>query len=185
MLVERRAHSHLRPPTRASLDHASLLFDGLLPPWHHAHIAYAGAVLPVNRHERMHPVVASPLPEVSSAENPRLTVRWPIISMPLPEGPGNTTSVDYFDFLPLKPRGNAYILLFTDRFRRRADTFAVTAAEFTAEGTVNILVIRYVPPWWCPRTLLSDNGLQVSSKLLQAVYRPIGSVQGCHKLLSS
>ena len=94
--------------------------------------------------------------------------------MPLPEGPGNTTSVDYFDFLPLKPRGNAYILLFTDRFRRRADKFPVTAAEFTAEGTANILVNKYIPLWGCPRTILSDNGLQFCSKLSQAVYQLLG-----------
>ena len=38
------------------------------------------------------------------------------------------------------PRGNTYILLFTDRFSRRGDMFPVTAAKFTAEGTANILV---------------------------------------------
>ena len=43
-------------------------------------------------------------------KTPRLTVRWPIISMPLPEGPGIAISVDYFDPLPVTPRGNTYIL---------------------------------------------------------------------------
>ena len=43
------------------------------------------------------------------------------------------------------PRDNTYILLFTDRFSRRADVFPVTAAEFTAEGTNNILVNQYFP----------------------------------------
>ena len=61
-----------------------------------------------------------------------LTVRWPVISMPLPEGPGIAVSVDYFGPLPVTPRGNTYILLFTDRFSRRADMHGVTAAEFTA-----------------------------------------------------
>ena len=59
--------------------------------------------------------------------------------MPLPEGPGVAVSVDYFGPLPVTPRGNTYILLFNDRFSRQADMFAVTAAEFTAEGTANIL----------------------------------------------
>ena len=68
LLVERRACSHLRPSAYVPLDHANLSFDGLLPPWHHAHVAHAGAVLLVDRHERMHPVVASPLLEVPSAE---------------------------------------------------------------------------------------------------------------------
>ena len=65
---------------------------------------------------------------------PRLTVRWPIISMPLPEGPGIAVSVDCFGPLPVTPRGSTYILLFTDRSSRRADMFPVTAAEFHRGG---------------------------------------------------
>ena len=60
----------------------------------------------------------------------RLTFRWPIITMPLPEGPGVAVSFDYFGSLPVTRRDNTYILLFTDRFSRRADMFPVTAAEF-------------------------------------------------------
>lgn len=51
----------------------------------------------------------------------RQTARWPILSLPLPSGPGVSVSVDYFGPLPVTPRGNTYILLFTDRFSRRAD----------------------------------------------------------------
>ena len=80
--------------------------------------------------------------------------------MPLPEGPGISISVGYFGPLPVPPRDNTYILLITDRFSRRADMFAVTAADFTAEGTANILVNQYIPLSRCPRTILSDNGLQ-------------------------
>ena len=104
----------------------------------------------------------------------RQTVRWPTITMPLPEGPGIAVSVDYFGSLPVTPRGNTHILLFTDRFSRRADMFAVTAPEFTAEGTANILNNRHIPLWGCPRSILSDNGLQFSSKLSYAVYRLLG-----------
>ena len=50
------------------------------------------------------------------------------------------------------PRGNSCILLVTDRFSSRADTFA--AAEFTAEGTANILVKKYIPLWAYPRIIL-------------------------------
>ena len=53
--------------------------------------------------------------------------------MPLPEGLGVAVSVDYLGPRPFTQRGNIYILLFTDRFSRRADMFPVTAAEFTAE----------------------------------------------------
>ena len=34
-------------------------------------------------------------------KTPRLTVRWPVISMPLPEGPGIAISVDYVGPLPV------------------------------------------------------------------------------------
>ena len=72
------------------------------------------------------------------------------------------------------PRGNTYILLFTDHFRRRADMFPVTAAEFTAEGTANILVNQYIPLYGRPHTILSNNRLQFCSKLSQAVYQLLG-----------
>ena len=52
-------------------------------------------------------------------KTPRLTVRWPIISMPLPEGPGVAISVGYFSPLPVTPRGTTHVLLFTDRFSCR------------------------------------------------------------------
>ena len=94
--------------------------------------------------------------------------------MPLPGGPGVAVSVDYFGPLPFTPRGNTYILLFTDHFSRRADMFPVTAAAFTVEGTANILVNQYIPLWGCPRTMLSDNGLQFCSNLSQAVYQMLG-----------
>ena len=107
-------------------------------------------------------------------KTPRLTVRWPIISMPLPQGPGVAISVGYLDPLPVMPRGNTYILLITDHFSRRTDMFPVTAAEVTTDGTSNILVNKYVPVRGCPRTILSDNGLQFCCKLSQAVYQLLG-----------
>ena len=77
--------------------------------------------------------------------------------------------------LPVTPRGNSYTFLFTDRFSRRADMYAATATEFTAEGAANILITQYIPPWGCPRRILSDNGLQVCSKISWAVYKFIGA----------
>ena len=59
--------------------------------------------------------------------------------------------------------------------------FAVTAAEFTAEGTINILVNRFIPLWGCPSTLLSDNGLQFCAQLATTVYKLLG----VHKLTAS
>ena len=50
----------------------------------------------------------------------RRTLRWPVISIPLVEGPGIAVSVDYVGHLPVTPRGNTHILLVTDRFSHRA-----------------------------------------------------------------
>ena len=107
-------------------------------------------------------------------KRPRLTVRCPIISVPPPPGPGIAVSVGYFGSLPVTPRGNTYVLLFTDGFSRRADMFAVTAVEFTDEGTANILINRYIPVWGCPRSILSDNDIQFCSKLSHVVYELLG-----------
>ena len=70
----------------------------------------------------------------------QLTVRWSINSISLPEGSGIAVSDDYFGPLPVMPRGSTCILLFTVRFSRRAEMFAVAAAEFTDEGAANILI---------------------------------------------
>ena len=59
--------------------------------------------------------------------------------------------------------------------------FAVTTAEFTAEGTADIPVNRFIPLWGCPSTLLSDNGLQFCARLATAVYKLLG----IHKLTTS
>ena len=92
----------------------------------------------------------------------------------MPNSPGITVSVDFFGPLPLTPRGNACILLFTDRFSRRADIFAVSAAQFTAAGTADIFIDKYITLSGCPVSLLSDNGLHFTSKLARAVYDRLG-----------
>ena len=109
----------------------------------------------------------------------RQTVCWPVLSIPLPNSLGVAVSVDYIKPLPTTARGNSYILLFTGRLRRCADMFAVTTAEFPAEGTANILVNRFILLWGCPSTLLSDNGPQFCARLATAVY------YGIHKLTTS
>ena len=106
---------------------------------------------------------------------PPATVQWSTLSIPLPNSPGISLSVDYFGPLPTTmARGNSYIFLFTDHFSQRADMFAVAAAEFPAEATANIFVNRFIPLWGCPSTLLSDNRLQFCAQLATAVYKLLG-----------
>ena len=69
-LLTERAGLHPSPPAHVPLDDAILSFDGLVPPWHHAHVTHAVAVSLVDWHERVHPVVALQLLEVQSAETP-------------------------------------------------------------------------------------------------------------------
>ena len=94
--------------------------------------------------------------------------------MLLPEGPGTAVSLDYSDPLPVTPRGNTNILLFTDRFSLQADMYTATAADCITEGTGNILINRYIPRWRFQHSMLSDNGLQFCSKLSHAVYKLLG-----------
>ena len=102
-------------------------------------------------------------------------MRWAILSLPLPSGPGVAVSVEYFAPLPVTLQGNSYMLLITDRFSRRAEMYAVSAAEFTAEGTADILANKYIALWGCPASLFSDNRLHVCSKLSLAVYKVLGT----------
>ena len=48
--------------------------------------------------------------------------------------------------------------------------YAVTAANFTAKGTADVLVNKYMPLWGCMTTLLSDNGYHFCAKLSAAIY---------------
>ena len=120
-------------------------------------------------HECVHPVGASPLLEVPSAKN--LSTDCPLANH-LHASPGKSgiaISVDSWGPLPVTLQGNTYIMLITDRFSRRPDMFAVTPANFTAEGTADNELNQYIHLWGCPRTMLLDNGVQVCSKLSQAV----------------
>ena len=65
--------------------------------------------------------------------------------MPLPSGPGQIVSVDYFGPLPITQNGNKHILMYTDRFSRHIAAYAVTQDERTAEGTARIFVEQYNP----------------------------------------
>lgn len=76
-----------------------------------------------------------------------VTVRWPLISIPLPPEPVITVSLSYFGPLLVTPRRVIYILPFTDRFMRHVDMISVAgAAAVTSEGTAKVLINRRILP---------------------------------------
>ena len=101
----------------------------------------------------------------------RQAIRWPTTLMPLPCGPGQIVSVDYFGPLPIARNGYKHILLYTDRFSRHIAAYAVTQDERTAEGTARIFVEQYIPLWGCPHTLLPHSGSEFVERLSLAIYK--------------
>lgn len=100
----------------------------------------------------------------------RKIVCWSIRFLHLPTGRDVSVRVDIFGSLAVTMRGNSFTFLFPDRFSRRADIYAVTAEDGTAEGTADVVSNRYIPTWGCSVALLSENGNQVVARLAQAVY---------------
>ena len=103
-------------------------------------------------------------------KNARHTVRWPLVSLPLPNGPGQMIAFDLLGDLPKTDRGNRYILLVVDLFSRHAEAYAITSAEKTAKGCASRLVNDYIPRWGCPQTFLSDRGAEFVSQVAREVY---------------
>lgn len=75
------------------------------------------------------------------------TVRWPTISIPLPDGSAEVIFLDYFGPLRTTSCRDKYMFLFTDRLSRRAAMFPVSASEFFTLGTGNTIVENYIPRW--------------------------------------
>lgn len=61
----------------------------------------------------------------------RNTVRWPLISLPLPSRPGQIISFDLLGPLPVTVKGNEYVFLVVDLFSRHAEAYAITKGEKT------------------------------------------------------
>ena len=153
---------------------AHMPLDHLLPLRCFSHIQHAQAFLLVDRHGRFHPLVAPPLSQVSGAQDcaPKNSLVYPFHAVT--KRPRHSRQRGLLRPPTLNASRHAYILLFTDCFSRRTDMYATTEAQFTASGTSDILVDRYIPRWRCPVTLLSDNGLQFFSKLSLALYDRLG-----------
>lgn len=62
----------------------------------------------------------------------RHIVRWPVLSILLPNGLVEVISVDFLGLLLVTAQGSPYILLFIDRLSSLAAIYAATTVESTA-----------------------------------------------------
>lgn len=69
----------------------------------------------------------------------------------------------------IRRNGYDYIILITDRFSRYAAMHPVHVEEFTAAGTVRILVPDYINIWGFPKQLRTDKGLQLCADLSKEI----------------
>ena len=136
----------------------------------------------VDRHERVHPVVASPLLEVLSAENPRLTVGWPIFSMLLPEG---------------SRRHQCRLVHLSSRFTARQHLHVARHRPSQSSGRYVCRHYRRVSPlrerstFWSTNTFPYGGAHAPYSRTTASTSVPsfysclpaVGSVQACHNLL--
>ena len=73
----------------------------------------------------------------------RKTVRWPLVSSPLPSRLGQTVAFDLLGPLPKTERRNTYVSLLVDLFSRHAEGYAITKEEKTARGCAAKIVDDY------------------------------------------
>ena len=73
------------------------------------------------------------------------TVRWPLVSLPLPSGPDQMVAFDLLGPLPRNNQGNEHVLLVVDLISRHTEGYAVSADEKTTQGCAAKLVHDYIP----------------------------------------
>lgn len=122
----------------------------------------AGVFLPVDWHGHLRPLVDPPQSQMpGTMPGARDFTPYDPQAYPFPAPAQKpqcspSASTASFGLLPLTPRGNLYIRIFADRFNRRANIFAVTAAHFTPAGTADIFIDQ-IP---CPLGVTCDGYLR-------------------------
>ena len=74
----------------------------------------------------------------------RSTVRWPLVSLPLPSRPEQLESFDLKRPLPETNNGDVYVFLIVDIFCRHAEGYAMTKDDKTARGCAAKIVDDYI-----------------------------------------
>ena len=104
----------------------------------------------------------------------RQNVRWPLISLPLLNRPGQMVAFDLLGSLPTTAKGNAYVFLVLDLISGHAEAYAMKKEGKTTEGCAARLVNNYIPRWGCPHTFLSDRGTEFVSVVCRVFFQNAG-----------
>ena len=86
-------------------------------------------------------------------------------------------SFDLSGPLPVTDKGNEYVFLVVDLFKRQAEAYAITKGEKNMQGCAARLVHDYIPRWGCPHTFLSDLGPEFVSVVCGGDFKMLGSVK--------
>ena len=84
-------------------------------------------------------------------------------------------AIDILGPLPKTPRGNQFILVVCDRFTKLVRT--IPLRTITSLAVAQAFCYHWVFVYGMPKTLLSDNGTQFSSKFFQACCIELGIKQ--------
>ena len=101
----------------------------------------------------------------------RQTVRWSVLPIPLPIPLAFASSSTILALSPRQLEAILPCLPLPTASSAEADTFAVTAAAFTAEGNENRWPNHFTPFSGWPSTLLSDNGSKFCAPFSAVVYK--------------
>ncbi|CAK1591913.1 unnamed protein product [Parnassius mnemosyne] len=88
-----------------------------------------------------------------------------LLQTPVQNQRGEVLAVDFFGPLPEGESGEKWILLIEDTATRWVEMFALK--EATAEVTAKILIEQYFLRYGFPRRIVSDNGVQFVSAVMQ------------------
>ncbi len=93
----------------------------------------------------------------------------------IPEEPWATVCADFVGPLPRSKHGNNMLLVFFDRFSKWVELVPLRKA--TAQGVVKAFRERILARFGTPKVLITDNGSQFTSRILQKYLQGIGVQQ--------
>ena len=91
----------------------------------------------------------------------------PLQPISIPPAPMELTAMDIIGPLPVSTKGNRYILVFMDYFTKWPEAYPM--ADQKATTIAKIFVEEIIFRYGAPKTILTDKGLNFTSKLLQSV----------------